>query len=62
MKDDDPQSLGMDGLFKELTWSGNAISQIFDLPPIVGDPISRSFSSLCSVASTDYIASRTARF
>jgi hypothetical protein len=35
--------LGMDGLFKELTWTGKAISQIFDLPPIVGEPIQQEF-------------------
>jgi hypothetical protein len=40
---DDQKSLGMDGLFKELTWKGEAISRIFDLPPVVGEPIQQEF-------------------
>lgn len=43
VNNDDPKSLGLDGLFKELTWTGRAIPLIFDLPPIVGDPIQQEF-------------------
>jgi hypothetical protein len=30
-------------LFKELTWTGQAISSIFGLPPIVGEPLQQEF-------------------
>ncbi len=45
MSDDSLQdSLGEDGLFKLLTWRSPAISRIFGLPDIVGEPRQQEFS------------------
>lgn len=40
---DNQKSLGVDGLFKELTWDGKVITSIFELPPIKGEPFQQEF-------------------
>ena len=41
--DDEVRTAGEDGIFKLLTWDSPAISRIFDLPEIQGDPIQQEF-------------------
>jgi hypothetical protein len=37
------KDLGLDGLFKLLTWRSLAISRVFGLPDIVGEPLQQEF-------------------
>ena len=39
----EPKDLGLDGLFKLLTWRSLAISRVFGLPDIVGEPLQQEF-------------------
>ena len=41
--EDEPKTIGEDGLFKLLSWNSAAIPKIFGLPDIVGEPIQQEF-------------------
>jgi hypothetical protein len=44
MAEEEGKTLGEDGLFKLLTWRSSAITRIFDLPAIKGEPLQQEFA------------------